>query len=111
MSPRRCRKAAALAALALAACLWALPAAAETPDAGTPETAAEMQSKQPTAGLGGLTTTGGGAVLIGAGAYSYVRKQRQDARDRRRTEEKAPVYFENHTQTGTLRPEERDRIE
>ena len=110
MSPRRCRKAAALAALTLAACLWTLPAAAEAP-AGTPETAAETQSKQPAAGLGGLTTTGGGAVLIGAGAYSYVRKQRQEARDRRRAEEKAPVYFENHTQTGTLRPEERDDIE
>ena len=109
MSPRRSNKAAALAALALLACLWALPAVAEAPDAA-PETAAAQREGSP-AGLGGLTTTTGGAVLIGAGAYSYVRKQRWEERDRRRAEQKEPVYFENHTRTGTLRPGEQDDFE
>ena len=96
-------------ALALAACLWALPAAAKTPAAQTTGTAA--QSAQAAGGLGALGTAGGGAVLIGTGAYSYVRRHRQEERDRRRAKQRTPVYFENHTRNGTLRPEAQNHLE
>ena len=112
MPRHRYRK--ALAALALAACLWALPAAAETPAAQTPESAAGTAAQStPAAGRlpGGLTTTAGGVALVGVGAYSFVRRQWRDERDRRRTETRQPVYFENHTRNGTLRPEERNDLE
>ena len=117
------------AALVLTACLWALPARAENvqpspslaaqteaspaPTAQTEAPAAAETETENRAGagpLGGVTTTTGGAALVGVGAYSFVRKQRQDERDRRRAEAETaePVYFENHTRSGTLRPGEQN---
>lgn len=122
MMKRRYRK--ALAVLALAACLWALPAAAE--NAGAPAAAqtaetgtaaddsaasAGAQSAGSANGAGGVTTATGGAALVGLGAYSTLRRQRQDARDRRRSDPGEPLYFENHTRNGTLRPGEQDELE
>lgn len=120
MTKFRYRK--ALTVLALAACLWALPAAAQnagtaaqTAETGTAAEeaagSADAQSEGNTSGAGGVTTATGGAALVGLGAYSTLRRQRQDARDRRRSEPGEPLYFENHTRNGTLRPDEWERIE
>lgn len=119
MRKHRYRK--VLAALVLAACLWALPAAAQSVQPTAPPAAAadnrSAAANEATAGQaegslpGGLSTTTGGAALVGVGAYSFMRKQRQDERERRRAEPREVLYFENHTRNGTLRPEERDELE
>ena len=108
MPKRRYRK--ALAALACAACLWALPAAAQA--SGPPAQTAETAAQDGAAGsAGGLGTAAGSALLIGAGAYSFVRRQWQEEREQQSAASEPYTYFENHTRNGTLRPEERDRLE
>ena len=99
------------AAVALVLPLLAHKAVGPDPDQGGAAGRGGHAPQRAGAGpLGGVTTTTGGAALVGVGAYSFVRKQRQDERDRRRAEAETaePVYFENHTRSGTLRPGEQN---
>ncbi len=73
----------------------ALAAGPETPDAPPPSAPAAEESQK--GGLGGLGLGGGAAVLIGAGAFTSVRK-RWGERQRERPEEF--VYYHNHTRDG-----------
>ncbi len=53
--------------------------------------------------LAGAAAGGGTAVLIGAGAYTFVRKKVSEEKEKPREF----VHYENHTREGTLTPEER----
>ncbi len=101
------KTAAALAALAVWTAGMASPvyAAGTDPDPAQQETPPdETESAGDSGAFGGLTTAGGTAVLIGAGAYTYVRKKWKEGRNTR----EEYVYYENHTRNGTLREEEKN---
>lgn len=55
-------------------------------------------------GSGAGATATGTVILLGAGAYTAVRKQWNEKKD---AKPKEYVYFENHTKNGTLRDEEK----
>lgn len=101
-----------LAAAALALLLLSarpLLAEGET-DAGTPETAAEASAgtaAETAANNASIDMGTGTAVLVGAGAYTFMRGKWQ-AKKREQVSERGYVHFENHTRNGTETQEEKD---
>ena len=105
--PERLAAAGALCLLAVLMCLsqLACPAFAAEPSPAAQEPA-QSASGEPAEEGGGLSTGAavtGTAVLVGAGAYTFVRKKWNEEKEKPREF----VHYENHTREGTLTPEER----
>ena len=83
-------------------CLAAPPVTAAGAEAGPAEAQEETAGQQNGSGAGATAT--GTVILLGAGAYTAVRKQWNEKKN---AKPKEYVYFENHTKNGTLRDEEK----
>ena len=83
-------------------CAAAPPVTAAGAEEIPAEEAQEDSGQQNGSGAGATAT--GTVILLGAGAYTAVRKQWNEKKN---AKPKEYVYFENHTKNGTLRDEEK----